>query len=61
MAEAAGVRGIRIENPNQVKDGVAAALAHDGPALIDAIVARTALPPAITAEMAKGLTLRPDA
>ena len=59
MAEAIGVRGIRIENPDEVKDGVAAALAHDGPVLIDAVVARTelAMPPAITAEMAKGFTL----
>jgi thiamine pyrophosphate-dependent acetolactate synthase large subunit-like protein len=59
MAEATGVRGIRIESPDEVKDGVAAALAHDGPVLIDAVVARTelAMPPAITAEMAKGFTL----
>jgi pyruvate dehydrogenase (quinone) len=59
MAEAAGVRGIRIESPDEVKDGIAEALAHDGPALVDAVVARTelAMPPAITAEMAKGFTL----
>jgi pyruvate dehydrogenase (quinone) len=59
MAEATGVRGIRIENPDEVNDGVAAALAHDGPVLIDAVVARTelAMPPAITVEMAKGFTL----
>jgi pyruvate dehydrogenase (quinone) len=59
MAEAAGVRGIRIEKPDEVNDGVAAALAHDGPVLIDAVVARTelAMPPAITVEMAKGFTL----
>jgi pyruvate dehydrogenase (quinone) len=59
MAEAVGVRGIRIENPEEVKDGVAAALAHAGPVLIDAVVARTelAMPPAITTEMAKGFTL----
>jgi pyruvate dehydrogenase (quinone) len=59
MAESVGVRGIRIESPDEVNDGVAAALAHDGPALIDAVVARTelAMPPAITVEMAKGFTL----
>jgi pyruvate dehydrogenase (quinone) len=59
MAEAVGVRGIRIEKPDEVQDAVAAALAHDGPVLIDAVVARTelAMPPAITAEMAKGFTL----
>ncbi len=59
MAEATGVRGIRIETPDEVTDGVAAALAHAGPVLIDAVVAPTelAMPPAITVEMAKGFTL----
>ena len=59
MAEAVGVRGIRLEDPDDVEDGIAAALAHDGPVLIDAVVNRTelAMPPAVTAEMAKGFTL----
>jgi pyruvate dehydrogenase (quinone) len=59
MAEASGVRGIRIENPADVDKGIAAALAHDGPVLVDAVVSRMVLPipPAITAEMAKGFTL----
>jgi pyruvate dehydrogenase (quinone) len=59
MAEATGIRGIRIEDPAEVEKGVAAALAHDGPALIDAVVVRTelAMPPSITIEMAKGFTL----
>jgi pyruvate dehydrogenase (quinone) len=59
MAQAAGVRGIRLEDPAHVKDGIAAALAHDGPVLVDAVVNRTelAMPPAITTEMAKGFTL----
>jgi pyruvate dehydrogenase (quinone) len=59
MAEATGVRGIRIEKPDEVDAAIAAALAHDGPVLVDAVVARTelAMPPAITAEMAKGFTL----
>jgi pyruvate dehydrogenase (quinone) len=59
MAEASGVRGIRIEDPADVSEGIAAALTHDGPALIDAVVSRMVLPipPAITAEMAKGFTL----
>ena len=38
MAEAVGIRGIRLEDPGEVEDGVAAALAHDGPVLIDAVV-----------------------
>ncbi|RDJ23153.1 ubiquinone-dependent pyruvate dehydrogenase [Bosea caraganae] len=59
MAEAVGIKGIRIEDPADVESGIAAALAHDGPVLVDAVVARTELPipPAITAEMAKGFTL----
>ena len=59
MAEAVGIRGIRLERPNEVEDGVAAALAHDGPVLIDAVVNRQelAMPPAVTVEMAKGFTL----
>jgi pyruvate dehydrogenase (quinone) len=59
MAEAVGIRGIRLETPGQVEDGIATALAHDGPVLIDAVVSRTelAMPPAVTAEMAKGFTL----
>ncbi len=30
MAEAIGVRGIRLEDPAEVDDGIAGALAHDG-------------------------------
>jgi pyruvate dehydrogenase (quinone) len=59
MAKAVGIKGIRIEDPSQVEDGIKEAFAHDGPVLIDAVVARTELPvpPAINAEMVKGFTL----
>jgi pyruvate dehydrogenase (quinone) len=59
MAEAVGIRGIRLEHSGDVDDGIAAALAHDGPVLVDAVVNRTelAMPPSITVEMAKGFTL----
>jgi pyruvate dehydrogenase (quinone) len=59
MAEAVGVRGIRIEDPGDVERGIAEALAHDGPVLVDAVVNRQELtmPPKITAEMAKGFGL----
>jgi pyruvate dehydrogenase (quinone) len=59
MADAVGIRGIRLEDPAEVNDGIAAALAHDGPVLVDAVVNRTelAMPPSITLEMAKGFTL----
>ena len=59
MAEAVGVRGIRLQDPGEVEAGIAAALNHNGPVLIDAVVNRTelAMPPAVTLEMAKGFTL----
>jgi pyruvate dehydrogenase (quinone) len=59
MAEAVGVRGIRLEDAGDVDDGIAAALAHAGPVLVDAVVNRMelAMPPSITVEMAKGFTL----
>jgi pyruvate dehydrogenase (quinone) len=59
MADAVGVRGIRLERPSDVEPGIAAAFAHEGPVLIDALVNRTelAIPPTITAEMAKGFSL----
>jgi len=59
MAEAVGIRGIRIEDPARVDGAIAEALAHDGPVLIDAVVNRTelAMPPSITAQMAEGFSL----
>jgi pyruvate dehydrogenase (quinone) len=59
MAEAVGIRGIRLEDPADVEPGIAAALAHDGPVLIDAVVNReeVSMPPKIALEMAKGFTL----
>jgi pyruvate dehydrogenase (quinone) len=59
MAEAVGMRGIRLEDPAEVDEGISAALAHDGPVLVDAVVNRTelAMPPSITLDMAKGFTL----
>ncbi len=59
MAEAVGIRGIRLEDASDVEPGIAAALAHNGPVLIDAVVNRQelAVPPKVTTEMAKGFTL----
>jgi pyruvate dehydrogenase (quinone) len=59
MAEAVGMKGIRLEDPGEVDAGIVAALAHNGPVLVDAVVSRTelAMPPAVTVEMAKGFTL----
>jgi pyruvate dehydrogenase (quinone) len=59
MAEATGIRGIRLENPADVEGGLAAAFAHDGPVVVDAVVNRMelAMPPKVSAAMAKGFTL----
>ena len=59
MAEASGIRGIRIEDPGEVETKLREALAHNGPVLVDAVVNRQelAIPPKITTEMAKGFTL----
>ena len=59
MAEAVGVRGIRLEQATEVDSAIAAALAYDGHVLVDAVVHRTelAMPPAVTIEMAKGFSL----
>jgi pyruvate dehydrogenase (quinone) len=59
MARAAGIHGVRIEDPGELDKQLAAAFAHPGPAVIDAVVNRTevAMPPKVTVEMAKGFTL----
>ena len=59
MAEAVGIKGVRIEDPKDVDERLTEALAHPGPVVVDAVVNRQelAMPPAITAEMAKGFTL----
>ena len=59
MAESVGIRGIRLERPSEVDEGIRTALAHDGPVVIDAVVNRTelAMPPSITKEMAEGFSL----
>jgi pyruvate dehydrogenase (quinone) len=59
MAEAIGIRGFRVEDPSEVPVAVQAALTHEGPALIDAVVNRQELsmPPKIQLEQAKGFSL----
>jgi pyruvate dehydrogenase (quinone) len=59
MAEAVGIRGIRIEDAGDVEPGLKAALGHPGPVLVDAVVNRQelAIPPKVTTDMAKGFTL----
>ncbi|MBS7696504.1 MULTISPECIES: ubiquinone-dependent pyruvate dehydrogenase [unclassified Chelatococcus] len=59
MAEAIGIRGIRVEDPADLEGGVKAALAHEGPVLLDVVTAKQelALPPKIKLEQAKGFSL----
>ncbi|HEY8289354.1 MAG TPA: ubiquinone-dependent pyruvate dehydrogenase [Acetobacteraceae bacterium] len=59
MAEAVGIKGVRIDNPADVESKLAEALSHPGPVLVDALVNRMelAMPPRLTTEMAKGFTL----
>jgi len=59
MAEAAGILGLRAETPDQVRPMIEQALAHDGPALIEAIVSRQELsmPPTISVDQIKGFSL----
>ncbi len=59
IAEAIGFLGLTAKTPDQVRPMIAQALAHDGPALVEAIVSRQELsmPPTITAQQAKGFSL----
>ena len=59
MAEAVGIKGVRITDPAHVDEQMQEAFAHDGPVVIDAVVERMELsmPPKVTANMAKGFTL----
>jgi pyruvate dehydrogenase (quinone) len=54
MAEAMGIKGIRVEQPGQLESAIREALAHDGPALVDVVSTRQELimPPTTTAEEA---------
>jgi pyruvate dehydrogenase (quinone) len=59
MAEACGIKGVRIVDPRELEGKLHEAFAHDGPVIVDAVVERMelAMPPKITAEMAKGFML----
>jgi pyruvate dehydrogenase (quinone) len=54
MAEAMGVRGFRVEKPQELKSSIQSALAHKGPALVDIVSARQelAMPPKTTLDQA---------
>src|SRR6202042_1990887 len=59
LAESAGILGVRVEKPEELRPALLKALEHDGPALVDVIVNRQELsmPPTISAEQALGFSL----
>jgi pyruvate dehydrogenase (quinone) len=59
LAQALGLHGQRVERPDELEPALRAAFDHEGPALVDVVVARQelALPPTITYEQVKGFTL----
>lgn len=54
MAEAMGVKGIRVEKPQDLEAALTVAIHHDGPVLVDVVSARQelAMPPTATADQA---------
>lgn len=59
MANAMGVKGIRVDSAEQLEPALREVLAHDGPVLVDVVTAtqELAMPPAIKLEQAKGFSL----
>lgn len=59
LAESAGLFGVRAERPEELRPALDAALAHDGPALVEVLVHRQELsmPPTISTEQALGFSL----
>jgi pyruvate dehydrogenase (quinone) len=59
LAKTAGIHGIRVEDPAELKPALIEAFEHDGPALVEVLVNRMELsmPPTIALEQAKGFSL----
>ena len=59
LAESAGIFGVRVEKPEELRPALTAVLAHQGPALVEALVHRQELsmPPTISPEQALGFSL----
>jgi pyruvate dehydrogenase (quinone) len=59
MADAMGIYGVRVEDPQQLEAAFGDAFAHQGPAVIDVVTDRQELviPPEIKLEQAKGFSL----
>jgi pyruvate dehydrogenase (quinone) len=59
MARAMGIHGQRVEDPGELAGAVAALLAHDGPGVLDVVIAKQELsmPPTIALEQVKGFSV----
>jgi pyruvate dehydrogenase (quinone) len=59
VAEAIGIKGIRVDDAKALPAALDEALAHPGPVLVDVMTAKQelAMPPQITLEQAKGFSL----
>jgi pyruvate dehydrogenase (quinone) len=59
VAEAMGIRGLRVEQPEALEGALRQAFAHDGPALVDVVSARQelAMPPKTTLDEARHFSL----
>ncbi|MDN6020516.1 MAG: thiamine pyrophosphate-dependent enzyme, partial [Enterobacterales bacterium] len=59
IANAAGIKGIRVEKASELNSALAEAFAHDGPVVVDVVTAKQelAMPPQIKFEQAKGFSL----
>ncbi|KAG4078614.1 hypothetical protein HA402_008978 [Bradysia odoriphaga] len=59
IANAAGIKGIRVEKASELDAALQELLAHPGPALLDVVTAKQelAMPPQIKFEQAKGFSL----
>jgi pyruvate dehydrogenase (quinone) len=59
LAEAIGLKGLRVEDPAEVRPALAEALASSGPALVDVVTDPNvlAMPPKATVQQAKGFAL----
>ncbi|MCY0386790.1 ubiquinone-dependent pyruvate dehydrogenase [Robbsia sp. Bb-Pol-6] len=59
IAKGAGLFSVRVEESSELADGLRAAFAHPGPALVDVVTAKheIAMPPKVALEQAKGFSL----
>ena len=59
VAEAMGIRGIRIDDPADLEKGLSEAFKHDGPVVVNVLTDGTALalPPHVELKMVKGMAL----